>query len=213
MEMASTAPLDNVQPSHLQNRTTHSVADHLCAQLPEQRQHQHTCTSVRNDDIGPAQLVQPSKEIASTYPHLEKALQSTAPDMLKARQHPQTAELLDEFAAEELQTLSALLPANNVPDRAAGSTAEHALSNPRSHVTAMPASGSPDRTAAFPAMPEPQTDNGTEPVWNDQQGLSPVDDEESPVDTDTSPEQASKSRVLSACMHAYMLVLPWWVQT
>lgn len=194
MEMASTAPSDNIQPSHLQDRTTYSVAEHLGTQLPEQGHHQQTCTPVENGDETPAQLAQPSKDSHATHPHLEKALHSMAAQMMKPRQHPQNAELLDEFAAEELRTLSALLPANRVPAKAAERTAEHTVSSPGDPVTAMPVSSFPDRTAASPPVPEPQTGMQTDPAWHDQQALSLVNAEELPQDTDTSPEQASKSK-------------------
>ena len=192
--MASTAPSDNIQPSHLQDRTTYSVAEHLGTQPPEQRHHQQTCTPVEDSDETPTQLAQPSKDSHATYPHLEKALQSTAAQMMKPRQHPHSAELLDEFAAEELRTLSTLLPTNHVPGKAAERAAEHTVSSPGDPVTAMPVSSFPDRSAASPPVPEPQTGTQTELAWHDQQALSPVNAEESPQDTDTSPEQASKSK-------------------
>lgn len=124
---------------------------------PSQQQANNQADAPSNDGTCPSAPEQQSEAaeqpLTSQYPHLEKALVLAAQQAAEDRNGSQQAALLNEFAAEELRTLSRILPGAQLMN-AEDSNSHHAASSPQGVSDMALLSMAMGRTAAVPSVPE-----------------------------------------------------------
>lgn len=204
MDLVTSAPAAMVPTLHLQGSSTCLDTDPGMQAAPaEELQHNPQAAYLNTDQDASRETAQATESKPhshqSMYPHLARALQSAAEQLTEQRQHPQAAHLLDEFAAEELRTLSTLLPAGHTASSAAADTMGHVRLQDNDVVS--PSSESPDMSAA-PSPPEHEahTDAQTQPTWHSQQATGPeYTQEPQPAETSVAPTTNSMCLMPYVC--------------
>ena len=196
MDLVTSAPAAMVPTSHLQGSSTCLDTDPGMQAAPaEAIQTNPQAAYFHADQDAPTATAQTTgskpHSHQSMYPHLARALQSAAEQLTEQRQHPQAAHLLDEFAAEELRTLSTLLPTGHTASTAAADTRGHVRL--QDNDVAPPSSKSPNMSAAPPPPEhEAHTDTQTQPSWHSQQATGPeYAQEPQPAETSAAPTTRS----------------------
>lgn len=190
----SSASSEADQTLHHQDRkSARSDPEQSMELVADPPQHPSQGVNSSNDQdasTAPVQLNDaPRAPLLSKYPHLEKALRSAAEQAAYA---PQRVTLFNEFAAEELRTLSRLLPAGGLASGVDGNNQQQ-VSSPQDGKGAYHQDSPQEETAGEPSLAEAQVNTQMHRGWGGEQEAASEEAAQMAQPADSSP-QASKSR-------------------